>query len=189
MENFKYKLLTYEELLISLDRLSRFKLPEESYNRVFNSIILKCLIKPKYSKTEVEQLSGEEASKIVKIIWNKSIEKIFGKQKYENKINLLKYLVNYSFTNIDEKTKKLVNTNIKIRELIKSIDYETSPINLKFLYKNIDAKNKNEILENRKKHGIKFPISKLIIVEGITEEILLPVFAKKLNYNFDNEGI
>ena len=185
MENIKYKLLTHEELLISLDRLSRFKLPEESYNRVFNSIVLKCLIEPKYNKTEVEQLSGEELSKIVKTIWNKSVEKIFGKEKYENEINLLKYLVNYSFANIDEKTKKLVNTHIKIRELIKSIDYETSPMNLKFLYKNIDAKNKNEILENRKKYGIKFPISKLIIVEGITEEILLPVFAKRLKHDFN----
>ena len=34
-----------------------------------------------------------------------------------------------------------------------------------------------------------FPVKKLIIVEGITEEILLPVFAKKLKHNFNNEGI
>ena len=34
-----------------------------------------------------------------------------------------------------------------------------------------------------------FPIKKLIIVEGITEEILLPVFAEKLKHNFQNEGI
>ena len=44
-------------------------------------------------------------------------------------------------------------------------------------------------MQNRKKYNLKFPISKLIIVEGITEEILLPIFAKKLKHDFDNEGI
>ena len=86
---YKFKFLTKDELLISLDRLSRFKLPEESYFRVFSSIITKCLITPKLSKKDIEDLSGDELSKIVELIWNKSVENIFGAINKKNNINIL----------------------------------------------------------------------------------------------------
>ena len=81
-ENIKYKLLTLDELIISLDRISRFKEPDESYNRVFNLILYKCLISPKLSKTDLESLTKEKLSKYVQIIWNSSVESIFHGGKY-----------------------------------------------------------------------------------------------------------
>ena len=56
MEKIKYKKLTREQLLISLDRLTRFKSTKEKYLRVFFDIILSNLIEPKYKKTELEKL-------------------------------------------------------------------------------------------------------------------------------------
>ena len=41
----------------------------------------------------------------------------------------------------------------------------------------------------RKKYSTRYPISKVILAEGITEEILLPKFGRLLGYNFDEEGI
>ena len=41
----------------------------------------------------------------------------------------------------------------------------------------------------RRDKKLKFPIDKVILVEGITEEILLPVFARKLDYDFYANGV
>ena len=80
-KDIKFKFLSLDELSISVDRLSRFKLPEEAYFRVFSSILQKSLITPKYSKKELEELPAEIISKLVKHIWNKSVENIFGKNE------------------------------------------------------------------------------------------------------------
>ena len=60
---------------------------------------------------------------------------------------------------------------------------------MKFLIKTHKLNNEEKILETSKKHSLLFPVRKLIIVEGITEEILLPVFASKLKIDFNREGI
>lgn len=187
--NLKFKYLSLDELTISLDRLSRFKLPEESYFRVFSSIIQKCLITPKYSKKDIEELSAEILSKLVKEIWNKSVENIFGETTNKKNINILKYLAYQTFNINDDKIKTLVNTDLKITEILDKINYDTAPLNIKFLINVCNIKSKDEILKTSKKLKLLFPIKKLIIVEGITEEILLPVFARKLNYSFEENGI
>ncbi len=194
-ESVKYKLLTFDELVINLDRLSRFKLPETSYNRVFNSIIYRNLISPKYSQTDIERLSADYISQIVKKIWNESVYNLFGKcESFSACQKALLMLSDLTFKNIDERTKKLICTKLNISPILEKIDYNSSPYNLRFLKKvNEIFKSENitkeDIFTLRIKYALKFPISKLIIVEGITEEILLPVFASKLNHDFNKEGI
>ena len=186
---YKFKLLTKEELIISLDRLTRFKLPDESFFRVFSSIITKCLISPKLSKNEIENLSADELSTIVELIWNKSVENIFGKENREKKINLLKYLALKSYKNFEEKTKRLINTRLFITKLLETTSTDILPPNMKFLKKCTNCQTESEIKNIIKKNKLFFPVRKLIIVEGITEEILLPVFAKKLGCSFEENGI
>lgn len=187
--NIKFKYLTLDELAISLDRLSRFKLPEESYFRVFSSIIQKCLIVPKYSKKDIEDLSPELLSSIVKKIWNKSVENLFGRNKNVKNFNVLKFLASETFYINDNRTKTLINTDLRISEILNTYNYSDAPINIKFLIKAQEAKSKDEIYILSKKYKLQFPVQKLIIVEGITEEILLPVFAQKLNYSFEENGV
>lgn len=188
--NFKYKCLTLDELVINLDRLSRFKSPEESFSRVFSEIIFKYLITPKYSKNEIENLNPQTISNIVQKIWNNSVENIF-KVKSKDPHNILKTHINNAFKNYDERTEIFISTKLNIIEILKNIDFDTAPINLKFLIKVAELKEKN--LQNytkiREDFSLKFPIKKLLIVEGITEEILLPVFASKLGLDFDKKGI
>ena len=186
---YKFKFLTKEELIISLDRLTRFKLPEESFFRVFSSIITKCLISPKLSKNEIESLSGDELSTIVELIWNKSVENIFGQEKKINKFNILKFLTYKTFKNFDDRTKKLIETNLSINKLLETSSCDYLPPNLYFLKSCVKCKNEKEVLNIIKKEKSLFPIRKLIIVEGITEEILLPAFAKKLDCSFEENGI
>lgn len=196
LNQLKYKKLSLDELIINLDRLSRFKLPEESYKRVFFSIIFKNLISPKYSKKEIETLDAVYISNIVKKIWNESVES-FSKDKKVNLIpnKILKLLINNSFKNYDEYTKILINTKLNIKPILKKIDYESAPLNLKFLItstnnlKDKESITIDDLISIREKFSLRFPVKKLLIVEGITEEILLPVFAHKLGLNFDKNGI
>lgn len=194
--DYKFKLLSFDELVINLDRLSRFKLPEDSYNRVFYSILSKCLISPKYSKSQLEQLPIDILSDLVKLIWNKSTIILFPNCKNNSQVNkALKYLVTIPFKNVDRNTKLLLNTKLILSPILENICYESAPLNLKFLIKvnscfNFkNTFNKSKIDFFRKKYALKFPIKKLLIVEGITEENLIPVFAEKLGFNFNEEGI
>ena len=41
----------------------------------------------------------------------------------------------------------------------------------------------------RQLHDLKFPIEKVILVEGLTEETLLPAFARFLGYDFYKNGV
>lgn len=183
----KFNYMSKEELIISLDRLSRFKLPEESYFRVFSDIISKHLISPKYSKKELENLSAENLSKITKTIWNKSVETNYGKSLKNSKI--LKNLSNLLFKNLDIKTKTLINTDLNIDSILNNLNSNDIPINLKFLLNSKSNTSLNDIKKTRYEKKLLFPIERIIIVEGITEEILLPIFAKKLKKDFYSNGI
>ena len=188
-DNFKFKNLTLDELTISLDRLSRFKLPEISYKRVIYSVITKNLISPKYSKFELENLPAEIIVGIFERIWNESVYKIFQKKYKPSSLFSLKFLINSMFKNFDDATKAFINSKIVIEPILLNIDYNSAPCNLKYLIKTFNAKNADEIIRIVRQNSLKFPIRKLLIVEGITEENLLPVFADKLNMNFDKLGI
>lgn len=188
--SIKYKCLSIDELIINLDRLSRFKNPEESFSRVFSEIISKCLISPKFSKADFDKLDCKYISKIVEEIWNKSVENNY-KSKKTSKTNLLKLLVDCSFRNLDERTKTFISAKLNVLPILQNLNYNESPFNLKFLIKtsNLDELSTSKLINNREKYLLKFPIKKLLIVEGITEEILLPVFADKLGLNLDKNGI
>lgn len=188
-DKIKFKNLTKDELIISLDRLSRFKLPEISFKRVVFSIISKNLISPKYSKEELENLSCECIVKIFEKIWNDSVVSIYGNKYKANSSKALQYLVKSTYKNYDETIKKLICSKIIIQPILNDIDDNSLPCNLKYLKKCLKCKTVDDIAFTIKKYSLKFPVRKLLIVEGITEEILLPVFAKKLGYDFDKLGV
>ncbi len=134
-------------------------------------------------------MDEKELCHIVSVIWNNSVDNLYGKHKQESNFNILKWLCAYTFKCIDKRTKNFINTNLNINPILSELNYISVPINLKFLKLTNNLKNKDEILNESKKHSFLFPIRKLLIVEGITEEILLPVFASKLNCDFNKEGI
>ena len=67
----KYKKITKEFLLISLDRLTRFKLTKDKYERVFSDIINKFCI---FEAGESHNLTADEKIKIVEKVINSSCE-------------------------------------------------------------------------------------------------------------------
>lgn len=194
--SLKYKLLTKDELIINLDRLSRFKLPEYSFNRVFTEIIIKCLISPKYSKEDINELDSDYIVYLIETIWNDSVNKLYKSDNVKNySFKALRLIIKHTFKNLNNRTKTFLKAKLNISPILQNLEYESAPFNLKFLIRtDSEFKNENDItIENMeslcRKYGFYYPIKKLIIVEGITEEILLPVFANRIHYDFNKYGI
>ena len=80
---------------------------------------------------------------------------------------------------------KLLDNKINYAAALKLID-DTAPLNLKWL-QSITAGMDTRRMRNL--HALRFPLEKVIICEGITEEILLPEFARILGYDFDKNGV
>lgn len=195
-----YKSIALDDFIISLDRLTRFKHPSEKYLRVFKDILQKYLITPKYTSKQIDLLPSDKIVELVEIIWNNSAKTLFFNSK--NSIlssNILKKIDKLSFESFDSDLKNLMNAKLEISALLDKISSNKHlPLNLQLLieYKNYLHTNKEEhnnevdiLPELRSKFKLKYPISKLVLTEGITEEILLPKFAKKLNYDFDKHGV
>lgn len=193
-DKIKIKPLTKQQIIISLDRLTRFKLTEDKYLRVFKDVLTSNLITPKFKKSQLDSMDYKVLTDFAQNIFNYSLETlgIVLSNDFEINKKLSKY--ENSIFKLDENTKKLLENKIDYKALITLLDggmvippYENElPLNLKWL-KTL-AKEVNQE-QNRKKLGLKFPIEKVIIVEGITEEILLPKFAKICGCDFDKLGL
>ena len=182
MYEMKYKKLSKEQILISADRLTRFKYTKEKYIRVFSDIILSNLIEPKLKKKDILCMDYNEISDISTTIFNITLG-----EPSDNIINTkLKEYENSVYYN-DKDTDALLNNNINYKEIIKLIP-DDAPKNLLWL-KSLNDINVVDYTKNREKFSLKYPIEEIILAEGITEEILLPEFSKFLGYDFDKKGI
>lgn len=185
MNNVKVKPLTKEQLTISIDRLTRFKNPEVKYLRVFGELITNNLIQPKYKKSDIEKMDSEEVKNLAEFIINYSLEN-FGLPKDEDYIiNQRLYDYEKSVYIISENVENFLKNKINYKAFVTLID-ENSPKNLKWLKA---LGSPMDIKQERFKNSLRFPVEKVVIAEGATEETLLPEFAKRCGYDFDKEGI
>lgn len=184
MKDFKIKPLSIEQILISFDRLTRFKHTEEKYLRVFKDIITANLIYPKCKRQELDAMDYGDLTRIAEYIINRSLE-AFCVVDFDEKLN--KKLAKYenSVFELDFNTQKLLDNKINYRAVFGLIP-EDAPLNLKWLKSFESLENSAEA---RLLHALRFPIEKLVICEGITEETLLPEFARLLGYDFDKYGV
>ncbi len=177
----RYKKLTTEQILISLDRLTRFKYTKKKYLRVFTDIILSNLIEPKYKKNELINLPCEIITRLAEEIFNGSLPSC------NNDFSINQRLCEYenSVFYIDEDTRVLLNNKINYNDALCLIP-DDAPVNLRWL-KSINKSS--DLIQLRERELLKHPIEKVLLVEGITEEILLPAFSKFLGHDFYQKGI
>lgn len=176
----KFKKLTKEQILISLDRLTRFKPTKEKYLRVFFDIILSNLLEPKFKRQDLEKMDVSEVRDLAEAIIN-------GDENSTSDLlinNILKEYENSVFIN-DEDTQILLDNKINYSALTELID-EAQVVNLRWLK---SLKGNQNLEQNRYRNKLKYPITKVLLVEGLTEEILLPAFSKFLGHDFYEEGI
>ena len=172
----KIKPLTKEQLIISIDRLTRFKDPEIKYLRVFKDIIANNLITPKLKKQELDNMDYGELKNIAEVIINSS----FNDSNNDILINQRLYDYENSIFKLSENTKKLLQNKINYKKIIELMS-ENIPNNLKWL-KTLADKIPND-------NNFGFPIKTIVLCEGITEEILLPKFSQICNFDFNKHGI
>lgn len=185
MNNVKVKPLTKEQLTISIDRLTRFKNPEVKYLRVFGELITNNLIQPKYKKSDIEKMDSEEVKNLAEFIINYSLENLGLPKDEDYIINQRLYDYEKSVYIISENIEKFLKNKINYKAFVTLID-ENSPKNLKWLKA---LSSPMDIKQERFKNSLRFPVEKVVIAEGTTEETLLPEFAKRCGYDFDKEGI
>ena len=193
-KKIKIKPLSKSQILISIDRLTRFKPTEEKYFRVFAEIVCSNLIFPKYKKQDLNSMPYSDLTSIVEKIFEFSFFS-FGLPKSDD-FSINKKLFEYekSVFKFDKNVENLLDNKIDYNAALTffeggvAIPYYSQglPPNMKWL-KSLSG-NENQI-ENRANFGLKFPVEKIIIAEGITEEILLPKFAQALGHDFDKLGI
>ena len=183
----KFKILSKEQILISLDRLTRFKNTRDKYARVFTDILLNNLIDPKIRKCDIEKMDNIQLTKIAVEILNSSLERYVFTKSENNKTNLiLRDYENSVYVN-DTAVQHFLNNNINYFAAAKLIT-DDSVINLKWLKKLVEY-NDCAISDLREKYCLKFPIEKILLAEGITEEILIPAFSRFLGFDFYQKGI
>lgn len=186
MENIKIKPLTKEQLIISIDRLTRFKDTETKYLRVFKDILTSNLLFPKFKKAELDKLNYSELKNFAEYIINFSLEQLGYSTESDFSINEYLYEYENSVFKLDENTKVLLQNKINYSAFVKLLKEENNPQNLRWLKA---ISEKQNIEQARKENGLKFPVEEVLIVEGATEETLLPEFARKCGFDFDKEGI
>ena len=185
MKNIKVKPLTINQILISIDRLTRFKHPEVKYLRVFRDILMSNLIYPKFKKSDLENMDYSDLKEYAEYIINYSLEFLGKDLRDDFLINqrLLDYEKKVYY--VDSNVERLLENKINYKACLDFIS-ENSPKNLKWLKVLSEA---FDIESERKMNSLRFPVEKVVIAEGATEEILLPEFAKRCGFDFDKEGI
>ena len=178
----KFKPLTENQIIISIDRLTRFKPTEEKYLRVFKDILVSNLIEPKFKKQDLEHLDYRTIRDLAVEIFNKSL-----KEDNTNDLSLnmkLKAYENSTFVN-DKNVDILLDNSLDYISALKLLK-DDKPINLVWLN---SLRENTDMYRMREEKGLQYPVSLVVIVEGITEEILLPQFSKVLGLDFLAHGI
>jgi len=185
LKNSKVKPLTKEQLLISIDRLTRFKNTEVKYLRVFRDVLTNNLILPKFKKTELENMEYKELRQWAEYVINFSLENLGKVTDDDYLINQRLYDYEKAVFKTDNNIEELLKNKIHYKACLDFID-ENSPKNLKWLKA---LSTEKDMTEYRFKNSLRFPVEKIIIAEGATEETLLPEFALHCGLDFDREGI
>ncbi len=186
--NIKFSPITKNDLILSLDRLTRFKYPEKKYYRVFNDILFRYLLAPQLSRADIEKLDIESYKYLVERVWNGSISSYIDVDSKTDNINKLIIEEENESYNLSDELKELININLNFDDVLKMIKSDSDlPLNLKRLMFAVLGKGDKKTL--RARYSLKFPIEKVVLCEGITEEILLPKFASVYGYDFNKNGI
>jgi hypothetical protein len=185
LKNSKVKQLTLNQLIISIDRLTRFKNPQVKYVRVFADILTNNLIFPKFKKSDLEKMDNETLKTWAQYVINSSLEAL-GKFS-DGDFSINKKLVEYekSVFKVSKNTEQLLDNEINYKGFVELLDDDCVK-NLQWLK---SLATSYDIKSERQKKSFRFPVERVIIAEGVTEETLLPEFSKHLDYDFDKEGV
>lgn len=180
----KYKKISKDYIKVCVDRLTRFKPVFEKYNRVFIDIVNKFLISSEGDKEAFKEDNIDTICNIVREIFNSSIP-----FEYNSFVSDILISEEENSFVLDDGERKFLNSGLNLTGAIKYIsDDDNLPKNLKRLKLLLENKDR-KTCDLRKEYSLLYPVKKVILTEGATEEILLSEFSQKLGYDFNKEGV
>lgn len=185
IESMEYKPLQEKEIEVSIKRLTRFKYPPDKKYRVFKQILTKQTIKPKISTKIFNSLQKAQIDKMVAHIWNNSVKEDFlfdiwaDDTRCFSSRRMLEDLLGASLPlKVEPKIMNKILEDNGYQKAKKATSYDG-------FYAHIQSQFPLTI-ESKKTLP---KINKVLLVEGATEEILLPRFAKAMGVNLKKEGV
>lgn len=180
---FKFKSISDNERAVYLRRLMRFKYPPDKKLRVFRQVLINHTIEPKISKKIFDTLLPSQIDEMVSVIWNDGLSGDFAFNqslwaddvRCFNSQKMLEDLLSVKLETLDELPRIFELCGYQIPCGAKTFDDFYFALQGQFPL----------VFE-----GANFSqIQKVILVEGATEEILLPKFAHLAGYDFEDEGV
>lgn len=185
LQKNKFKKISEDEQKVYLRRFNRFKYPPDKRQRVYSQILTGYTIEPKISKKIFDTLLPAEIDEMVSCIWNDSFTKMpFNQAFFENEVrcfNSKKMLEDILGMSLEEDF-----NNVVLEKIITDAGYEYPA----------EVRNYDELyIALQRQYALNLPdlefakVNKVLLVEGATEEILLPEFSKLLGFDFEKEGV
>lgn len=181
----KFKKIPSPYIKVILDRLFRLKPAYIRYQRVFDDIINKFLIRENNDTADFSHLNTDEKIKLASAIFNSTVQ-----QKSQEDILLQEY--------IKDEEKRLFTHNAQSASYLDAklnysaaLDFVNSDEDLKLNIRQMLAfkKTKEDPKKLRKKYSLLYPVEKILLCEGATEEILLEQLCLICGYDFKKEGV
>ena len=172
----KFKKIPNNYFITILDRLSRFEPAFIRYKRVCDDIINKFAIGIK-----LKDLSIDDEISLVEEIFNSSV-----KINNDFRINSIISSLEEKYFNFNQVSYQYLSSRINISAMLNEIKNNSNlPKNLYWL-KNLNSSN---LIKEREDKELLYPIEKILLCEGETEKVLLPILLNKFNINLDKLGI
>ena len=173
----KIKKIPDEYFITIMDRLSRFQPANIRYERVFDDIISKFSANCNCS-------SLTDKLNLVEEIFNYSL----GYSEKSLYFNQLFLQIENIYFESNEISYRYLSTRLNYAEIISKISkFANLPKNLYWLINLLNFSD--DVYELRKKKNLLYPIEKIILCEGQTEELLLEPICKILGLDFSKYGI
>lgn len=182
-EKMKFKPITPTERAVYVRRLIRFKYPPDKRNRVYRQILTAHTVEPKISNKIFDTLLPAQVDEMVSQIWNFELEGdfAFSQKIWANDVRcfnskkMLEDLLGTSVDNIFDLGEIFEDCGYGIPDGAKNYDD---------FYFALQGQFPLIFEETEFAH-----INKVVLVEGATEEILLPKLAHLAGVDFQVEGI
>ena len=175
----KYKKIPKDYFTTILDRLTRFEPAYIRYSRVINDIINKF-----YLENHKNSLDINEKINISCQIFNNSLQS----GTDSNYLNELFINLEDKYFMKNELSYQYLSTRFNINQMINEIEYNNKlPQNLIWLKSIVNSRE--DIFKLREKKSLLYPIEKIILCEGQTEELLLETVCKLFDLDFKKSGI
>ena len=182
----KFKNIPESYIKVILDRLFRLKPAYERYERVFSDIINKFLIRENAQEVNISRIDIDEKISLAVQIFNQSVQKIH--TGFDNFLNNYIMQEEERLFYPNPLSKKYLRAGLNLEAAFEIIKDEPDlKINLKQIQRLLAKKTDSHKL--RYDESLLYPVKKILLCEGATEEILLENLCAICGYDFKKEGV